>query len=179
MHLDQHVNGLATLGRLGSYIPQTYILKIVNSSNKTIYNWTQPEGKQVIRPDTAYIVDDMLSDPKASYLSGVNKFQNWNGWKLAVKTGTTNNNFDGLMTSWSTRYAVASWVGYHTRTKALTVRWYGNSDSTADPRLMQAATTALNTTPQNWVKPSGVKTAAAYVVRNHVGLGSQGTQPQH
>lgn len=165
LHLDQHVNGLATLGRLGSYIPQTYILKIVNSSNKTIYNWTQPEGKQVVRPDSAYIVDDMLSDPNATYLSGVNKFQNWNGWKIAVKTGTTNDNFDGLMTSWTTRFAVASWVGYHTRTKALTSGGMETLTAPLTRGLMQAALTSLNTSPQNWVKPSGVKTGPAFVVR--------------
>lgn len=174
LHLDQHVNGLATLGRLGSYIPQTYILKIVNSSNKTIYNWTQPEGKQVIRPDTAYIVDDMLSDTNATYLSGANKFQNWNGWKFAVKTGTTNDNFDGLMTSWSTKFAVASWVGYHTRTKALTSGQMETLTAPLTRGLMQAATTSLNTSPQNWVKPSGVKTAAAYVLRSNPSTTTRG-----
>ena len=61
----------------------------------------------------------MLSDPKATYLPSGYKFQNYNGWSISVKTGTTNNNFDGLMTAWSTRYAVASWVGYHTRNKAM------------------------------------------------------------
>lgn len=171
LHLDQHVNGLATMARLGSYIPQTYILKIIDSSSKELYNWTQPEGKQVIRPDTAYIINNILSDPNASYLSGVNKFQHWNNWEFAVKTGTTNDNYDGLMTSWSTRYAVASWVGYHTRTKALTSGGMETLTAPLTRGLMQAAHSSIST-PQNWVKPSGVKTAAAYVVRSHVGLGS-------
>lgn len=171
LHLDQHVNGLATMARLGSYIPQTYILKIIDSSDKELYNWTQPESKQIIRPDTAYIVNDMLSDTNATYLSGVNKFQNWNNWKFAVKTGTTNDNYDGLMTSWSTRYAVASWVGYHTRTKALTPGGMETLTAPLTRGMMQYAHGSISE-PQNWVKPSGVQTLPAYVVRNHVGLGS-------
>ena len=127
LHLDDHVNGLATLGRMGKAIPRTYILKITDAANKNVYQWKQPNGKQVVKQDAAYIVDNMLSDPSASYLPGScmrhlyslayggYKFQRYNGWHFAVKTGTTNNGYDGLMTSWSTKYAVVSWVGNHTR----------------------------------------------------------------
>ena len=167
LHLDNHVNGLSTLGRMGSYIPQTYILKITNSSNKTIYNWTQPAGKQVVRADSAYIVNSILSDPKATYLSGANKFQNWNGWNIAVKTGTTNDNYDGLMTSWTTRFAVASWVGYHTRTKALTSGGMETLTAPLTRGLMEYALSSLKTSPQNWVQPSDIKTLPAYVLRHN------------
>ena len=78
---------------------------------------SSPRGTQVVRQDTAYIVDNMASDPTASYLpAGFYKWQHYNGWDSAVKTGTTNNSFDGLMMSWNTQFAVGSWVGYHTRT---------------------------------------------------------------
>src|SRR6185312_2004314 len=128
LHLDDHVNGLSTLARLGKAIPRTYILKVTDASQKTLYQWTQPVGKQVVKADSAYIVDNMASDPNASYLpascsattcstlaGGGYKFQHDNGWDFAVKTGTTNNGFDGLMTSWSSKYAVVSWVGTHNR----------------------------------------------------------------
>jgi membrane peptidoglycan carboxypeptidase len=98
-----------------------------------VYKWHQPKGKQVIKKDTAYILDNMLSDPHATYLpgscskttctplsAGGYKFQHYNGWDIAVKTGTTNDNYDGLMTAWNTQYATVSWVGYHTRNVALT-----------------------------------------------------------
>lgn len=172
IHLDEHVNGLASLARLGAQIPQTYILNITDSANKTIYKYTQPKSKQVVRADTAYIVNDMLSDPKASYLNSASKFQNWNGWKIAVKTGTTNDNYDGLMAAWTTQYAIGSWVGYHTRTKSLTS---GRMESLTGPltrELMEYSLTSLNTKPINWEKPSGVKSVNAYVQRSHVGNGS-------
>jgi membrane peptidoglycan carboxypeptidase len=179
LHLDQHVNGLATMARLGKAIPQTYILKIYNSasSTKTFYDWKQPKDgdagvKQVIRPDAAYIVDSMASDPSASYLpSGYYKWHNYNGWKTAIKTGTTNNGFDGLMMGWNTQYAVGSWVGYHTRNKSLT----GTMEVLTTPLtkgFMTAALDSLHTTPTNWTEPADIVHQPGFVVRTHVGVGS-------
>ena len=177
IHLDEHVNGLSTLARLGAYLPQTYLLQIDDASGKTIYKWTPPKPTQVVNQDSAYIVDNMLSDPNASYLPGSYKFQHYNGWDLAVKTGTTNDNFDGLMTSWSTQYAVASWVGYHTRNKAMTA---GGMEYMTEPLTrgwIEGALNMLHTTPVNWVQPSDIKVAPAYVIRNHVGIGSVEPSP--
>lgn len=178
LHIDEHVNGLATLARLGVAIPRTYILQINDASGKAIYKWTQPKGKQIINKDTAYIVDNMLSDPNASYLPANGyKFQHYNGWDFAVKTGTTNDNFDGLMTSWSTQYAVVSWVGYHTRNVALTA---GAMEFLTEPLTrgwMEGATDMLHESPQNWQQPSDIKVEPAYIVRNHVGIGSVEPSP--
>lgn len=170
LHLDEHINGLSTLARMGQMIPRTYILNITDASNHTIYKWTKPKPKQVIRPDTAYILNNMLSDPRASYLRSDRKFQNWNGWNLAVKTGTTNDNYDGLMTSWSTKYAVASWVGYHTRNKAMTG---GHMEAMTEPLTRDWMQGALaNIKPVNWTAPSGIKKLPAFVQGTHVGGGS-------
>lgn len=170
LHLDDHVNGLSTLARLGNAIPRTYILKITDTAGKTVSEWTQPKGKQIIKPDSAYIVNDMASDPNASYLPGGYKFQNQkNGWKFAVKTGTTNNGFDGLMTSWSSKYAVVTWVGNHTRNKELhTAMEYLTTPLARG--WMEAAHNNLKAV--NWVAPANLKTLPAYVVRTHVGIGS-------
>jgi penicillin-binding protein 1A len=165
LHLDQHVNGLSTLGRLGKALPTTYILKITDAANKTVYNWTQPAGKQVVKAESAYIIDDILSDTNATYLRSNYKFQNYKGWKFAVKTGTTNDNFDGLMTSWSTQYAVVSWVGYHTRNIELTGGHMEQMTTPLTRGFMEAAHDMLNTKPVNWTKPSGVQTLSAFVFR--------------
>lgn len=174
LHIDDHVNGLATLARMGSAIPRTFILQISDSNNNTIYKWTQPKGDQVISADTAYIMNSMLSDPNASYFSAGTKFQHSNGWNFAVKTGTTNNNFDGLMTSWSTQYAVVSWVGHHTRNKALTTAME-NVTMPLTRNMMLFLHNGLK--PNNWVQPSTIKTSAAFVITNHVGYGSVEPSP--
>lgn len=185
LRLDDHVNGLATFGRLGNAIAKTYILKITDSANKSVFEFKQPQGKQVIKPDTAYILNDMASDYRASYLPGScteqncralsgfgYKFHRYNGWKFAIKTGTTNNGFDGLMTSWSSKYAVVSWVGNHFRN--LDINRYGYSmeyfTAPITRPIMEAA--HANLPANNWVQPAGVKSLPAFVVRNHVGIGS-------
>jgi penicillin-binding protein 1A len=170
LHLDQHVNGDASLARLGAAIPTTYVLKITDSAGNTVWNWTQPQATQVVRPDAAYIIDNILSDPNASYLVGSQKYQHYKGWDIAVKTGTTENTFDGLMTAWTTQYAVASWVGYHTRTVALS----GYMETLTIPLTrswMEGALNMLGTTPVNWTQPSDIKVLPAYVQSRHVGEG--------
>lgn len=182
LHLDQHVNGLSSMARLGLAIPQTYILKIENSANKTIYEWKQPKlgdagVSQAVKPESAYIVDNMLSDPNASYLpGGYYKWQHYNGWDTAVKTGTTNNGFDGLMMGWNTQFTVGSWVGYHTRNRALS----GAMEYMTTPLtkgLMTYALDSLHTKPVNWTEPAGIKHLPAYVIRTHIGIGSVEPSP--
>jgi membrane peptidoglycan carboxypeptidase len=171
VHLDNHVNGIASLARLGSAMPHTYIHSITDAKGKKV-ELKKREAKQVIRPDAAYIVNDMAADPKASYLpSGFYKFHNYNGWKFAIKTGTTNDGFDGLMASWSTRYAAITWVGYHTRNKAMT----GTMETMTAPIVkgwMTSAHDKLGVKAENWTAPTNIKTLPAFVVRNHIGVGS-------
>jgi penicillin-binding protein 1A len=189
LYLDDHVNGLSTLARLGQAIPRTFLLKVTNSDNKVIYQWKQPPPTQAIKPDTAYIVDNMASDPNASYLPGSctattcaplsrggYKFQRYNGWNFAVKTGTTNNGFDGLMTSWSTKYAVVSWVGNHTRNVALGIDMEYLTEPLTRGWMEYAH---QNLSPVNWTQPSDIKTLPAFVVRNHIHYGDIEPSPSN
>lgn len=178
LHLDEHVNGISTLARYGRAVKQTYILKVTNSSGKVLTEYKEDKGAQVIKPDTAYIVSDMASDPKASYLIGScngetscsgRKFHRYKGWHNAIKTGTTNDQYDGLMVSWNTKYAAGVWVGYHTRTKSYT----GFAENMTDPIMKGFMQEMLDSagTPKNWTAPTGVKTLPAYVMRSAPGTG--------
>lgn len=172
LKMDEHVHGIATLSRNGKNIPQSYILKIEDSSGKTVEEWKPSEGVQAIRDETAYIVSDMMSDPKASYMA--NKTHNYKGWKFGFKTGTTNDSKDGWMVGMSTQYAVGVWVGYHDRTKELS----GFMESMTQPiaaGFMQKAHDGLK--PEERAKPAGIQTLPAFVVRNHVGSNSVEPSP--
>ncbi|MGH7157891.1 MAG: transglycosylase domain-containing protein [Candidatus Saccharimonadales bacterium] len=174
LYLDEHVNGFATMSRLGNYLDKTYILKIVDDKGKTVDEWKQKPGEQVIRPDAAYITADMLSDPRASYMS--RKAQNYKGWKFALKTGTTNDNKDGWMMGASTKYAAGVWVGHGHRQVAFS----GFMETMTLPiwqGWMNAAHDGQE--PKNWEKPSGVQTLPAYIVRSHVGGSSQEPSPDN
>lgn len=172
LHLDDHANGLASLSRLGVAMKKTYISKIIDANNQEI-EMHKREGKQVIRPDSAYIVNDMAADSRASYLRGLNNcagacgFHDYKGWKFAIKTGTTNDAYDGLMASWSTRYATVAWVGHHTRT----IDMSGSMERMTAPIVrgwMQGAHDQLGGQPENWKAPKGIKTLPAYVIRSKI-----------
>jgi membrane peptidoglycan carboxypeptidase len=176
LKMDEHVHGLATLSRNGISLPRTYILKIEDSNNKTTYEWKLEGGTEAIRPDTAYIVNDMLSDPNASYFS--RKIHRFNGnkgtWKYAIKTGTTNDAKDGWMTGYTAKYASAVWVGYHNRTREMS----GFMENMTRPIFQGWMDRAhRNLEPMDWTKPSGVQTAPAYVITSHVGTGSREPSP--
>ncbi len=176
LKMDEHVHAFGTFARNGKLIPQTYILKIVDAGGKTVTEWEEQKGEQAIREDTAYIISDMLSDPRASYLS--RKPHRFNGgqgeWKFAVKTGTTNDSKDGWMMGYSSKYAAGVWVGYHNRR----VEMSGFMENMTQPiwqGWMQEAHT--NQKAEDWPKPKGIQTLPAFVVRSHVGVGSVEPSP--
>ena len=164
LHLDEHVNGYATISRMGTYIPETYILKITDSKGKNVQLPERP-SKQAIKPDTAYIITNILSDPNASYLRPDRKFHRYKGWEFGIKTGTTNDAKDGLMMSFSTQYAAGVWVGYHNRNREMK----GAMENMTQPIIqgwMDGAHEPLK--PVNWTKPSDVQTLPAYVLHNKI-----------
>lgn len=172
LSLDRHVHAYATISRNGNKLPQTYILKVTDGSGRLVKEWKQTNGEQVVRPDSAYIVADMMSDPRASYFS--NKPHRYKGWEFSLKTGTTNDSKDGWLMGFSTKYAAGVWVGHHTGRVAtrqfMEVMtqpiWQGWMDRAHD-----------NITAVKREKPAGVQSLPAYVVRSHVGLGSQEPSP--
>lgn len=168
LKLDEHVHGFSSLSRNGLNIPQTYILKIEDANNKVVSEWKPSKGEQAVRPESAYIISDILSDPNASYLS--RKIQNYKGHKFSVKTGTTNDSKDGWMMGYSTQYAAGVWVGYHSRQKQLSgfmetmtsPIWSNWMDSVHD-----------NLKPEERAKPAGIITADAFVQRVSPGAGAR------
>lgn len=167
LKLDEHVHAYSTISRNGRLIPQTFILKVEDSSGKTIEEWKATEGKQAVRDESAYIVADMMEDPNASYFP--RKPHRYKGHKFAVKTGTTNDSKDGWLMGYSTQYAAGVWVGYHNRQVELS----GFMEVMTEPiwgGWMRRVHDNLK--PEERPRPAGVKSLPAYVVRTHVGVGS-------
>jgi membrane peptidoglycan carboxypeptidase len=174
LHLDEHVHAYGSLSRNGVNIPQTYILKISNASGKTVEEWKPSKGTQAVRPDTAYIISDMLSDPNASYFPAGRKPHRFEGWKFSMKTGTTNDNKDGWMMGYSPQYSAGVWVGHHTRQ----VEMRGTMESMTQPIWQGWMNKAHDNIPAfDREKPAGVQTLPAYVIRSKVGLGSVEPSP--
>lgn len=179
--LVDHTNGIASIARMGQAIPSTFILKVTNASGKVIKQYTQPKPKQVVKQDSAYIVTNMADDPGASYLSGHcdsntcygMKFHRYNGWENAIKTGT-NQNLDGLMMSWNSKYTAGIWIGNYDRSP-----YGGSPENVTDPIMSAFMKGAINdlgsVKPTNWAQPSDIKVLPGY--RSAVPFKSESAPP--
>lgn len=123
--LMDHVNSIASLARQGTYMPQSTVTKVTNSQGKVLKEY-KASTKQVLDPQSAYIVSEILADSRAraglnggrDYITELNKM----GVKVSVKTGTSDININNKP------YSKDLWtVGY---TPALSMAvWLGNNDS--------------------------------------------------
>ena len=113
-----HVNAYATLARNGMYKPTVSILEVKNNEGEVLRSWKDEAGKQVIDPQIAYILSDILSDDNArAGLYG----RNFPGLivdkgrvKTAAKTGTSDVNGkakDIWMMSYSPSITMGVWLG--------------------------------------------------------------------
>jgi penicillin-binding protein 1C len=101
----------ATLANGGKQVPPIAILRIEDSSGAVVYNYEQPPGEQLIRADHAYLITDILSDNQARTPAfGPNSLLNL-PFKVAAKTGTTNDFRDNWTLGYTPDVAVGVWVG--------------------------------------------------------------------
>lgn len=113
------VNAYATIARNGVYKPQSDILEVKNSEGQTLKKWSDVAGTQIVSPQSTYVVDDILSDTKASVSLGNYAAKNIPGVKLAIKTGTSD--VGGQAKDlWMMGYSPALTMGV----------WLGNPDTT-------------------------------------------------
>jgi len=113
----EHANTFATLARMGVYKPAASVLEVKNSQGQIIKQW-KDESKQVMDPQVAYILNDILSDDRARSLSFGTGASGLNvpGVKTATKTGTSNLgdlSRDLWMNSYNPKVAFSFWVGNH------------------------------------------------------------------
>jgi len=110
-----HVNAFASLARQGVYKPVSTVLEVKNSQGEVIKQY-KDESKQVLDPQAAYIVSDILSDDNArAGLYGRNYYGLWvPGVKTATKTGTSDKGGqpkDIWTMSYSPSVAMGVWLG--------------------------------------------------------------------
>lgn len=110
-----HTTAYATLARMGTYRPQTSVLEVRNSQDEVLKKY-KDESKDVLDPQVAYILSDMLADPNARadlhgrYVYGIDV----PGVKTATKTGTSDKDGkpkDLWIASYSPALTMTTWVG--------------------------------------------------------------------
>jgi len=112
------VNAYASLGRGGVYKPQTSVLEVTNSNGQVLEKWTDTAGTQVVNPQAAYVVSDILHDDNARTFVGTHRTGMYiPGVDSAAKTGTSNaDNASGSpkdiwMVNYSQALTMAVWLG--------------------------------------------------------------------
>ena len=107
------VNAYATLARMGIQKDSSSVIEVKNSQGETLKKW-KDDGKQVLDSQSAYIVNDILSDrtPGLHGLMGVN------GVRTSAKTGTSDKGSQPK-DLWIVNYSPALIMGM----------WLGNSDT--------------------------------------------------
>ncbi len=105
------VHAYSAFANGGDKVDPISILK-VEKDGKTIYQANPGKRDQVVSPEVAFLIDNVLSDNNARLLTfGPNSYLNMNGLPIAVKTGTTNDKRDNWTIGWSTNAVVGVWVG--------------------------------------------------------------------
>ncbi len=87
------------------------ILRVEDSQGNMVFDCGEPQRREVLRPELAFLINDILSDDNArvwtfGYDGVLNASPN-----VAVKTGTTTDYRDAWCIGYSTQYAVGVWVG--------------------------------------------------------------------
>ncbi len=100
----------AVYGSGGKYYRPYPYYKVTNSDGSIVYfDNTDPEGEQVISPDTAEVMNRML---QTVITEGTGSGYGIKGFNTFAKTGTTTNNYDRWFAAGTPYYVSAVWYGY-------------------------------------------------------------------
>lgn len=92
------------------------VLSVEDMSGRKLFAYT-PSGRQVLSDSTAYIMSDILSDNFARRQAfGINSALEIPSYKVAVKTGTTDEKKDNWTIGYTPEFLVAVWVGNNDNT---------------------------------------------------------------
>lgn len=111
VHMTDMATAFGTFANMGEKVPVTGIKRIYDARNTTLFDY-KPSKKRVVSEETSYILSDILSDNFARRLAfGTRSALEVPGYKVAVKTGTTDMKKDNWTIGYTPDFVVAVWVG--------------------------------------------------------------------
>jgi len=88
------------------------ILKVTDAKGRVLYEYKEPQRQDVLRPEVAFLLTDILSDDRARMGTfGPNSWLKLKERPAAAKTGTTDLYRDGWTVGYTPQYVVGVWVG--------------------------------------------------------------------
>ncbi len=115
VRLVEMVNAYSAFANSGIRVDPVSILRVTNPHGKILEEYKPSKGRQVLTPEHAFLISDILSDPTAKYAafgeSTANNVLGIRGYRIAVKTGTTDETKDNWTIGYTPSYTVGVWVG--------------------------------------------------------------------
>jgi membrane peptidoglycan carboxypeptidase len=89
------------------------ILRVEGRDGQVLYQYSQPEGRDVLVPQLAYLMNSILSDRQARWaaMGRPNALELNDERPAAAKTGTTNNYRDAWTVGYTPQVAAGVWIG--------------------------------------------------------------------
>jgi membrane peptidoglycan carboxypeptidase len=160
--LDE-ANGYAVFANNGIYRPYMPILAVyrreTDGTRKLLWQYKTPKGEQVIAPQFAYLITNILSDTAAKVPAFGQAAYDYLGLPdrpVASKTGTTSDFKDNFTLGYTLGLVAGVWVGNPNNTPML-----GSTGiSGAAPAWHEFMVDALRgIAPQQFIRPNGIITA--------------------
>ncbi len=155
VRLIDTVSAYSALANGGTKTEAISILEVLDRNGNKLYEHKPVNGKQVVDPGHAFLINHMLSDNNARLLSfGANSYLNM-GDSVAVKTGTTNDKRDNWTVGWTNTVAVGVWVGNNDNSP---MKQVASGVTGASPIWRRIMVRALKGRPtKGWVVPPNVE----------------------
>lgn len=146
----------ATYANGGSRVPPTGILRIEDSAGALVYEFEQPVADQVIRPEHAYMITDILSDNAARTPAFGPNSDLRLPFQAAAKTGTTNDFRDNWTLGYTPDFAVGVWVGNADYTPMEKTSGLSGAAPIWNEVMQFAADRLSNGQPKSFSRPPGI-----------------------
>jgi 1A family penicillin-binding protein len=161
VHMTDMATVYGTFANQGKQVPVTGIKRIYDAKNQVLYE-NQPAGKRVISEETSYILSDILSDNFARrWEFGTRSALEIPGYKVAVKTGTTDMKKDNWTIGYTPDFVVSVWVGNNDNTPMN--QYLASGITGAAPIWNRMMSYLLTKYGAHWYeKPSGVVEKQCY-----------------
>ena len=147
----------------GAKVEPTAILKILTSDGEILEQWEEKEVEKtnVVDPEVAYVINDMLSDPTVN-IGGSGGYLYIPALDNAAKTGTSTDEDgypqDGWIVAYTPTLVTVGWSG---NANGEPMAWTGEAYQTIAPIWKSYMTKILNRLePTEWKRPEGIKEIA-------------------
>lgn len=157
VHMIDTVTAYSAFANYGQKVEPVAILKVEDSEGRVLFEHRPVQGRKVIEPEEAFLINNILSDNNARAMAfGTGSLLNVSP-NVAVKTGTTNDQKDNWAIGWSQEVIVGAWVGNNDNTSMKSV---ASGVSGATPIWRNIILKALQIdgyTAPAWQVPSGIE----------------------